>query len=725
MPKEKRLSKRQLHFLKNLPGWIEAIPHVTPLLVLVINQKLAYRCFMRFMLILFSIFGDSHWARAEDWLLKTKCESQLVSSAHSAPFKVTQEGRILLQPIVKNAIIQSSIQALARHSIYPLLAIDKLEAVGTKLMSDQSSGNHFWKRLFEAFELNLHTEPSSLDMIPNSGPLVVVANHPLNGIEGIAIAAVIARLRQDVKIVMTPLLEAVPGMPAHAIFLDPYGSKEARKYNLAALRQMTEHLAKGGALVVFPAGEVSTKQDPSDKFPLDSTWRIGTFELFKNVRNLAVLPVFAGGTPGPAFHRMKHLEARLNPGPARVAWSASTHVRSIGTQVGSSLELKFGPLLSGEKLAGMGEARKVMGTLRASVYELGGIFKGTDALASLPLMNFSEARTRREPLARDLPADLIEADLQTWVAEGKAHIIGEVRNTLTYLVDGEAMFGRNGIDPSNAGLQLGKIREETFWPIGEGTGLSRDIDRFDPWFKQILIWDKETRQIIAGQRVGQIAELMSQQGLRGVYSAQFFSGRFYDLLQSGGRLNGGIEVGRTFVLPAFQGTRPPALFLIWKAMGHLIEKSNWEIQYFTGVASIPASYRPRSLKLIKEYIMRFHASPDAQYIIPSMPFDAAAALTREDIRFLQSKPTLKDLDQYVSELESGPGRIARGVPPLLQNYLDLGAKILGCNFDKDFNSLDFAIEVHVPTAPVSRLKFYFGSAENVQVYLKRHGIKSP
>ncbi|MFP3345777.1 GNAT family N-acyltransferase, partial [Halomonas sp. SIMBA_159] len=36
---------------------------------------------------------------------------------------------------------------------------------------------------------------------------------------------------------------------------------------------------------------------------------------------------------------------------------------------------------------------------------------------------------------------------------------------------------------------MGRLREFAFRAVGEGSGLRRDIDRFDSHYEQLILWD--------------------------------------------------------------------------------------------------------------------------------------------------------------------------------------------------------------------------------------------
>ena len=75
----------------------------------------------------------------------------------------------------------------------------------------------------------------SLDSIPTEGPLLIVANHPFGGIEGVILASLISKVRKDVKVLANELLKRIPELDDLFIGVDVFGGKQARLTNSKAI----------------------------------------------------------------------------------------------------------------------------------------------------------------------------------------------------------------------------------------------------------------------------------------------------------------------------------------------------------------------------------------------------------------------------------------------------------------------------------------------------------
>ncbi len=70
--------------------------------------------------------------------------------------------------------------------------------------------------------------------------------------------------------------------------------------------------------------------------------------------------------------------------------------------------------------------------------------------------------------------------------------------------------------------EIGRLRETTFRAVSEGTGNEIDIDDFDFYYKQLVIWDKTESRIVGGYRIGLGDRVFAQYGVNGFYISTLF-----------------------------------------------------------------------------------------------------------------------------------------------------------------------------------------------------------
>ena len=96
-------------------------------------------------------------------------------------------------------------------------------------------GLDFVEQLLSHFAFACDVSDCELEHIPSRGPLVMVANHPIGTLDGLALLRVIARVRPDVKIVANQLLGTLSPLRELIIPVDNLGGKTARP-QIAAMR---------------------------------------------------------------------------------------------------------------------------------------------------------------------------------------------------------------------------------------------------------------------------------------------------------------------------------------------------------------------------------------------------------------------------------------------------------------------------------------------------------
>lgn len=144
-----------------------------------------------------------------------------------------------------------------RRPVEAALGVRSLRQLYRSVQLDQPDpSNLFEHRILEALAVRPSVTEADLASIPARGPLIIVANHPHGALDGLLLLDVVRRVRPDVRILANRLLERIPELHDSCFFVDPFEGPEAAARSRAGLRSAHLWLRGGGALVVFPAGEV-------------------------------------------------------------------------------------------------------------------------------------------------------------------------------------------------------------------------------------------------------------------------------------------------------------------------------------------------------------------------------------------------------------------------------------------------------------------------------------
>ena len=125
-----------------------------------------------------------------------------------------------------------------------------------------------FQRALDLLALSYRVDHGSVATIPDTGPVIVVANHPFGGGDALVLAHLLAARRKDMRMLANSLLVRMDAVEPWLIGVDPFGDgATSSRRNIGPMKQALAHLRNGGCLGVFPAGEVSAAGGPCTPCP--------------------------------------------------------------------------------------------------------------------------------------------------------------------------------------------------------------------------------------------------------------------------------------------------------------------------------------------------------------------------------------------------------------------------------------------------------------------------
>lgn len=518
----------------------------------------------------------------------------------------------------------------------------------------------FVRFALEKIDLSWVLASGSPSQIPQSGPLIIVANHPYGAADGLVLADLLLPRRPDLLLLANTLLRRVPEIAPLIAPIDVF----RRGASAAGIRMAMRHLKDGGALVVFPAGEVS-RWDWRGQRIADPPWAESVAMLARR-SGAQILPMRIGGHAAWGSLLAGALHPRL-----RTACLA----RDLLRQRGDVVKLHVGEPIKAAELERL-EPSTQTAYLRLLTYSLG----GRSRLAPT---------TAQAPLAEPVDADTLATEVAALPAECK--LVSQPNFSV---------FRARAVQIPQLLLEIGRLRELSFRQVQEGTGRARDLDAFDAHYEHLFVWHETQREIIGAYRLGFTEALTPRRGVAALYTHTLFD---YDerLLR---RIGPAIELGRSFVRPEWQRNFR-ALRLLWSGIATILDREP-QIRCLFGPVSISPSYSAAGQALIEAALSAHHSDAELAALVrprtpPQQP--RTAEETRNVVSAL-ADPSL--LSRVLARLERGVG-----LPVLVRHYVELNGRFAGFNVDADFGStLDGLVFVRVANIP-PRVREKFGSAE--------------
>ena len=521
-------------------------------------------------------------------------------------------------------------------------------------------------------------EEALLDEIPKTGPVLVVANHPLGGLEGMAIAKVVGKYRPDLRVLTNEILRLIPELASIFIGVNVL-SDNAKVGNVSGIRQVHKHLRRKGAILLFPAGMVSAYEF-SHRRVQDRQWNRLAGQLLKKY-DCTCTPVYVGGRNSNYFYGAGLVHPRLR---------TLLLPRQLANKQGFTLPLTIGHAIPSKEL------RLVQNPVAVTEY----LRVATDALQ----------RAKYRPVFPEANA-ISEVNYSQSSDELREAVTNMIDLRVVEHDDFEVYFAPyEQLGPVME--QIAIAREKSFRAVGEGTGLSKDSDKFDPLYRHLFLWDKSEGRIAGAYRVGLVDEIVAIHGVEGLYSRSLY--KYDDAFIK--QLGAAIEMGRSFIHPDYQ-RRSVSLNLLWRGIGQVLVKMP---RYHTlfGSVSISREYSDLARSLIADTMLtNFGAKEFSQLVEPINPLKVMNRVWTGNI--LAELANVKTLSKLIGRCD--PGKV---LPVLLRHYLSLNGKLVCFNIHSSFNnSLEGLIIVDVRNIEHKTLSKFFG-AEGLKNFLSFHEVKN-
>ncbi len=150
--------------------------------------------------------------------------------------------------------------------------------------------------------LKINVEVQGMENLPMEGKVVLAMNHPLGGMDAIALVSALRSKRTDLKFIVNDLLLNLNRMNGLFLGVNKHGKNTHTKR-----QQISELFASDYLVCIFPAGMVSRKINGEVK---DLEWK-KTFVTLSKENNRTIVPLHIDGRLSNFFYRLANFRMSL------------------------------------------------------------------------------------------------------------------------------------------------------------------------------------------------------------------------------------------------------------------------------------------------------------------------------------------------------------------------------------------------------------------------------
>lgn len=528
--------------------------------------------------------------------------------------------------------------------------------------NNEKYGIEFIDEFFETFDISYILSQRDREKIPSEGKVIVVANHPFGGLDGLILLKLLSSVRNDVKIIVNDVLLNINNLKDLFLPFDLFSNVKFKENYQAIAKAIKDECA----IIIFPAGEVSRLNINGIK---DSGWKKGLV-YFADKFQAPVLPIYIKGRNSLLFYLTSFISKKF---------SMFLLPYELLNKEKKTIELKIGNLISPKALSTKYfNANHLAKALRKHLYR---IAKGKQGI-------FETESTVIQPVDKQK----IKMQLNN------SEFIGQT-------TDGKKIYFVDYCNGQDVIREIARLREITFRKVGEGTGRSKDFDFYDKHYKHLVLWDDDNLEIVGAYRLAFGNEVLSKIGVSGFYTSSLFefSEKFKDMLPQS------MELGRSFIQAKYWNSM--ALDYLWQGIGQVLFLHP-EIKYLFGPVSMSNNYSEDAKSLIVYFYSKWFCKND-NLVISKNKFELSEKKNSE----LKELFNLDNYEQEFKILKSQLKILGFSVPVLFKQYADIcsneGINFVNFNIDPDFNNcIDAFILLDITFMKEAKRARYIRQIEN-------------
>ena len=258
---------------------------------------------------------------------------------------------------VKSKRIPAPVATAIKSTLNWLMGIHRFNAAHSRVVP--CDPRKYGERILDHLNITVRLEGVPIDRVPNQGPQIWVSNHPYGLFEACALGTMLDSKRRDSLAMSVFALGEIPEIRDRLLMVDPSRSRKRRSLNAQSWRGAYRLLADRGALLVFPAGTVSSF-DTRTRTIRDREWSKHIATLARRT-DATVVPFFVHGHNSLAFQLAGIVSHKLQES---LIFGAFTKL------AGKEIRISMGDPISPETLQKLDDDEEAIQFLRQKVYDM-------------------------------------------------------------------------------------------------------------------------------------------------------------------------------------------------------------------------------------------------------------------------------------------------------------------------------------------------------------------
>ena len=588
---------------------------------------------------------------------------------------ISKQDLIMAAGLSKFGFLKKPIAA----TVMKLVKLDGVNKLYDKLKN--TDGKVFFDQFLKELGVGYIAYEEDLAKIPKTGPFILVANHPLGAVDGILMCKILTEIRPDFKIMGNFLLQKIEPIKDYVIPVNPFEERKEAYSSIGGMRDTLKHLQDGGCIGIFPAGEVSNKNNEIGEV-LDKEWELAALKLIKKAK-VPVVPMYFHAKNSRIFYNL----AKIHP-DLQTLMLPSEMLKKRDKPI----RIRIGKPVSAKVIEDCDDAKELGEFLRKKVYMMRSYYERRKSitelfkLSNLPIkFPLRQEEQVVQNIIDETPVEDLLKDINDLKIKDK-----QLFTNGNY----EVYFTEYDLIPSLM-REIGRQRELTFREVGEGTNLPFDLDKYDQNYHHLILWDSAAQKIAGAYRMALGAQVMKKHGIDGFYISSLFEvdqelRPFFRKV---------IEMGRAYITSEYQ-QKPLPLFLLWRGIVHVCLR-NPEHKFLMGGVSISNRFSDFSKSLMIEFMRsNYYDSVVAQYVHPKNDYKVRLREKDKNLFFEGLDNDLNKFDKLIDDFEP-----QMRLPVLIKKYIKQNAKVIAFNVDPNFNdAIDGLMYIRISDLPESTIR---------------------